>query len=141
LDIPSNISDHHILINVCVFSPHHQEILLHQLSVVQFNSILSISTPFLQLEQWVALFLTFSRCCCCSVTQPGLTLCDSMDCNMQGFPVLTISQSLLKLLSIESVMPSNQLVICSPLLLLSSIFPNIRVFSNESVLHIRWPKY
>ena len=54
---------------------------------------------------------------------------------------ITSSQSLPKLMSIESVMPSNHLIICHPLLLLSSIFPSIRVFSNESVLHIRWPKY
>ena len=51
------------------------------------------------------------------------------------------SRSLLKLLSIESVMPSNQLILCCPLLLPPSIFPSIRVFSNESVLCIRWPKY
>ena len=49
--------------------------------------------------------------------------------------------SLLKLMSIESVMPSNHLIFCHPLLLLPSIFPSIRVFSNESALHIRWPKY
>ena len=54
---------------------------------------------------------------------------------------ITSSQSLLKLISIESVMPSNHLVLCRPLLLLPSNFPSIRVFSNESVLHIRWPKY
>ena len=54
---------------------------------------------------------------------------------------LTNSRSLLKLMSIESVMLSNHLIICLPLLLLPSIFPSIRVFSNESVLHIRWPKY
>ena len=53
----------------------------------------------------------------------------------------SISQSLLKFMSIESVMPSNHLICCHPLLLLPSIFPSIRVFSNESVLHIRWPKY
>ena len=53
----------------------------------------------------------------------------------------TISRSLLKLMSIESVMPSNHLILCHPLLLLPSIFPSIRVFSNESALHIRWPKY
>ena len=52
-----------------------------------------------------------------------------------------ISRSLLKLMSIESVMPSNHLGLCRPLLLLVSIFPSVRVFSNESVLHIRWPKY
>ena len=54
---------------------------------------------------------------------------------------ITNSQSLLKLMSIESVMPSNHLILCHPLLLLSSIFPSIRVFFSESVLHIRWPKY
>ena len=53
---------------------------------------------------------------------------------------ITNTQSLLRLLSIESVMPSNHLILCHPLLLLSSIFPSIRVFSNESVLHIGWPK-
>ena len=53
----------------------------------------------------------------------------------------TISWSLLKLTSIESVMPSNHLILCRPFLLLPSILPSIRVFSNESALHIRWPKY
>ena len=53
----------------------------------------------------------------------------------------TIYQSLLKLMSVESVMPSNQLFLCRTLLLLPSIFPHIRVFSNESALHIRWQKY
>ena len=54
---------------------------------------------------------------------------------------ITNSRSLLKLMSIELVMPSNHLILCRPLLLLSSIFPSIRVFSIESALHIRWPKY
>ena len=54
---------------------------------------------------------------------------------------ITNSQSLLKLMSIESMMPSNHLILCHLLLLLPSIFPRIRVFSSESVLHIRWPKY
>ena len=54
---------------------------------------------------------------------------------------ITNSRSLLKLMSIESVMPANRLILCRPLLLLPSVFPSIRVFSNESVLHIRWPKY
>ena len=61
-----------------------------------------------------------------------------MDCSMPG---LTISQSLPKLMSIESVMPSYHLILCCPLLLLSSVFPSIRVFSNESAVRIRWPKY
>ena len=59
----------------------------------------------------------------------------------QASPSITNSQSLLKLMSIESVMPSNHLILCRPLLLPPSIFPSIRVFSNESVLRIRWPKY
>ena len=54
---------------------------------------------------------------------------------------ITNHQSLLKFMFIESVMPSNHLILCRPLLLLPSIFSSIRVFSNESVLHIRWPKY
>ena len=54
---------------------------------------------------------------------------------------ITNSRSLPKLMSIESVMPSNHLILCCPLLLLPSIFPSIRVFSNESALHIRWPNY
>ena len=54
---------------------------------------------------------------------------------------ITNSQSLLKFMSTESVMPSNHLILCRPFLLLPSIFPSIRVFSNESALHIRWPKY
>ena len=59
----------------------------------------------------------------------------------QAFLSFTISRSLLKLMSIESMMPSNYLVLCHPLLLLPSIFPSIRVFSNELALLIRWPKY
>ena len=60
---------------------------------------------------------------------------------MPGFPVHHQLPELLKLMSIESVMPSNHLILCRPLLLLPSIFPSIGIFSNESVLHIRWPKY
>ena len=56
-------------------------------------------------------------------------------------PCVTISQSLLRLMSIESTMPCNHLILCRPLLLLPSIFPSFRVFSSESVLCIRWPKY
>ena len=60
---------------------------------------------------------------------------------LQASPSITNSWSLLKLMSIESEMPSNHLIHCYPLLLLLSIFPSIRVFPNESLLHIRWPKY
>ena len=70
-----------------------------------------------------------------------IRLCDPMDYSMPDFPVNHQLQSLLKLMSIESVMPSNNLILCHSLFLLPLIFPSIRVFSNESVLHIRWPKY
>ena len=76
-----------------------------------------------------------------SVAQSCLTLCNPMDCSMPGFPIHYQSRSLLKLMSIELVMPSNHLNLCRPLLLPSSIFPSIRVFSNESALRIKWPKH
>ena len=64
-----------------------------------------------------------------------------MDCRVSGFPVLQYLPSLPKFMSIELVMPSNCLILCRPLLLLPSVFPGNRVFSNESALCIRWPKY
>ena len=76
-----------------------------------------------------------------SVAQWCLTLCDPVDCRHQASLSITNSQSLFILMSIESVMPSNHLILCHPLLLPPSIFPSIKVFSNESALHIRWPKY
>ena len=76
-----------------------------------------------------------------SVTQSCLTLCNPWTAARQASLSITNSQSLLKLMSIESVMPSNHPILCRPLLLPPSIFPSIRIFSTESVLHIRWPKY
>ena len=64
-----------------------------------------------------------------------------MNCSTRSSQSFTVTRSLLKLTSTESVMPSNHLILCHPLLLPPSIFPSITVFSNESVLHIRWPKY
>ena len=75
-----------------------------------------------------------------SVPQSCQTLCDPWTAEHQASLSITNSQRLLKLISIESVMP-NHLILCHPFLLLPSVFPRIRVFSNESVLHIRWPKY
>ena len=75
------------------------------------------------------------------VTQSCPTLCEPMNHSMQVLPSITNSQSTPKLMSIESVMPSNHLILCRPLLLLPSVFPSIRVFSNESAFRIRWPKY
>ena len=75
-----------------------------------------------------------------SVTQSCPTVCDPIDCSQASLSIAN-SWSLLKLMSIESVMPSNHLILCRPLLFLPSMFPSIRVFSKELVLHIRWPKY
>ena len=76
-----------------------------------------------------------------SVAQLHPTLWNPWTAARQASLSITNSQSLLKLVSIKSVMPSNHLILCRPLFLLPSIFPSIRVFSNESVLRIRWPKY
>ena len=79
--------------------------------------------------------------CCCSVAKSCLIFCNPMDCSTTGSLVLHYHPELLKLKSIESVLPSNHLILCPPLLLLPSVFPIIRVFSNESFLPIRWSKY
>ena len=90
--------------------------------------------------QWLDHHSTYPRCHLCSVqfssiTQSCLTVWDPMDYSKPGFPVHH------QLMSIESVMPPSHLILCRSLLVLPSIFPRIRVFSNESVLCIRWPKY
>ena len=79
-------------------------------------------------------------CCCCSVAKMCPAFCDAMDYSMSGSSFSTISWSLLKFMSIESVMLFNHLILCRPLLLLPSIFPSIKVFPNESGVHIRWSK-
>ena len=86
--------------------------------------------------------------CYYPITKLCPTLCDPMDNSMPGFSILhyllesaQTHVHLLKLMPTESVMPSNHLILCSPLLLLTSIFPSIRVFSNESALQTRWPNY
>ena len=78
---------------------------------------------------------------CCSLAEPCRLFVTPWTAACQTSLSFTISQSLLKLMSIESVMPSNHLILCRPLLLLPSTFPSIRVLSNESTLHIRWLKY
>ena len=104
-----------------------------------------MSLLFNMLSRLVIAFLprmwTHSKQCCCSVAQSCLTLCDPMNCSTRDSLSFTIFTSLFKLMSIESMMPSNHLILCRPLLLLPSIFPSSRVFSNESALCIRWPKY
>ena len=90
-------------------------VLSHLLPSVQFSSVQSLSCVWLFETTWTA------------ARQASLSI--------------TNSRSLLKLMSFKSVMPSNHLILCRPLLLLPSIFPSIRVFSNESALRLRWPKY
>ena len=90
------------------------------------------------IEHWLQLKITSRIQFSCSVMSDFAT---PWTAARQASLSITNSQSLLKLISIESVMPSNHLILCRPLLLPPSIFPSIRVFSNESVLHIRWPKY
>ena len=86
------------------------------------------------ITSWVCHFIIqFSRSLCPAV-------CNPMDCSSQASLSIINSQSFLKLKSVESVMSSNHLILCHPLLLLPSIFPSIRVFSSESVPGIRWPK-
>ena len=75
-----------------------------------------------------------------SVTQSCLTLCDPMNRSTPGLPFITNSRSSPRPMSIKSVMPSSHLILCRPLFLLPSFFPSIRVFSNESALHLSWPK-
>ena len=86
-------------------------------------------------------FLAYQELTCYSVAKSCPTLFDLMTAPCQASLSFTISQRLLKFMSIESVMLSNYLIFCHPLLLLPSIFPGIRVYCSESTLPIRWPKY
>ena len=83
----------------------------------------------------------FYHCSCCSVTKLCPILRDHMDCSTPGFPFLHHLWSLLRLMSVKSVMLSSHFILCRPLLLLPPVPPSIRVFSNESTLCMRWPKY
>ena len=80
-------------------------------------------------------------CCYCSVTKLCQTLCDPMDCSIPGFPVRHHLPDFAETHFLESVMLSNHLILCCPLLLPPSIFPIIGVFSDQLALSIRWPKY
>ena len=106
----------------CIVDPHHIHLKIHVLIAIG-GSVQSLSC--------VRLFAT-----------PWTTACQaSLNHSMPGFPVHHQLLELFKLMSIVLVMPSSHLILCHPLLLPPSIFRSIRVFSNESALHIRWPKY
>ena len=115
-----------------------------------------VEISLLVVHSWCENFSIFCLSCSCikwgqyvfqpciqfsSVTQSCPTLCDPMNCSMSGFPIHHQLPVSIKPMSIVSVMPCNHLILHRPLLLLPSIFPRIRVFSNESALCIRWPKY
>ena len=100
------------------------------------NSALKVIREFRPFKHELPILLTF----CCSVTKSCPTLHNRIDCSMQASLSFIISWSLPKLMSILSVMPSNHFILCHPLLL-PSIFPSIVVFSNETAVYIRWPKY
>ena len=108
----------------------------HEWWCLSYLNLTGQNTP---LKDWIT-----RRICGYSVTKSYPTLCDSMDCSTPGFPDLQYLPEFAQthvLLSFESVMPSNYLILCCPFLFLPSIFPSIWVFSNESALHIRWPKF
>ena len=100
---------------------------------IVFFMLLSLGLPWAFFDPWV-----YSVQFSCSVMSDS---CNPMNCSMPGLLSITNSQSPPKPMSIVSVIQSNHLILCRPLLLLPSIFPSIRVFLNESALPIRWPKY
>ena len=116
-------------------SPHaHQHNVVSHLLCLKYTLVMSSAIFSNQVVRSASVQFTW-------VAQSRLTLCDPMDCSTPGFHVHHQLQSLLKLMSIKSMMPSNHLILCHPLLLFPSIFPRVRVFSSELVLCIRWPKY
>ena len=113
---------------------------LHQAGrAARGNIQCSLSTCILEVTPGE--FLLHSSVQFSSVAQPRPTLCDPTDCSRPGLPVRCQLSEFTQTHVIESVMPSDHLILCYLLLLLPSIFPSIRVFPNESVLHIRWSKY
>ena len=124
----------------CVFSSislHHSLRKDSYLSLLFFVALHSDRYLF----PFLLLLSIYYSLCCCSVTKSCPTLCDPMYYSTLCFFVLYYLQSLLRLMSIELVMPSNHLILCHPFLFLPSIFPSIRIFSSELAPHIRWPKY
>ena len=124
-----------------LFEENLQEIKHVQISTILRKSSLTSLHQSLSLPYFLFTSKLFSSVQFSSVAQSYPTLGDRMNSSTPGLPVLTNSWSSLKPMSIELVMPTNHLILCHPLLLLPSIFPSIRVFSNESALRIRWPKY
>ena len=131
------INKYWISLSICVFvfSCNNHLLSIYYVIETQFSSEEMRQRYFYPLE------LTFKWELQSVQSLSHVWLCDRMDCSTPGLPAHHQLPELLKLMSIESAMPSNHLILCCPLLLLPSIFPSIRVFSNESVLCIRRPKY
>ena len=125
--------------HTCVFSAFRKCLLQLSLKCTKSLGTLNLTEKQILCDQDLEYLLkcVASENNCCLVAQLCPTPWDPLDCSMPGFPVL---HYLLKLMSIESMMPSNRLILSCPLLL-PSIFPSIRIFSNELALFIRWPKY
>ena len=105
------------------------------------STIIRSLETFQNQELFVFIKIVLPVVVCCSVAKLCPTLCDPMDCTMPGFCVLHHLLEFAQFISIESVIPSNHLILCHSLLFLPSIFPGIRVLSSESALHLKWPKY
>ena len=117
--------------STCTWAPRHVRVESH---LPCLFAVLSRA----RMQTQKTLFLLLG---CWSGAKSCLTLCNLRTAARQTYPFFTISQSSLKFMSIESMIPSNHLIFCQPLFLMPSIFPSIKVFSNELALHIRWPKY
>ena len=118
---------------------HFHSIIFQDLKQLNWNSI--TSTSFFRIATWQKQKDSFIRVQFSSASQLCPTFCDPMNCSTPGLPVHHQLLESTQPMSIELVMPSNHLLFCRPLLLLPPVPPSIRVFSNESVLPIRWPKY
>ena len=136
---PPNLPPHPPLCMPSCFYPTLDSLSFSDYTIfIKFAGIISLNNFLLTSLSEISTTIMFSSIQLFSHVR---LLCDPMDYSIQASLSFTISRSLLKLISVESVMSSNHLILCCPLFLLPSIFPSIRVFSNESVLRIRWSKY
>ena len=119
------------------FCPSPSPIFVNMVGKTETPQLRGVTDKFTGAQHFTVYLTPFSP------VQPlsRVRLCTPWTAAHQASLSITNSQSLLKLMPIESVMPSNHLILCRPLLLLPSVFPSIRVFSSESVFHIRWPMY
>ena len=128
--------------NKCIMTCiHHCSTIWNNFTALKLLCALPIHPPPHTPTSWQLLIFLLTPCCYCSIGQLWLTLCDPMDYSTPGFPVLHHLLEFAQTHVHWVDMPSYQLILCRPLLLLLSIFPSIRVFSNESALCIMWPKY